>query len=302
MNLSLLSVASTAIVVVLSSATTAVNAEPSPCPSECHHTLDFNEFSAGMYIHDQYKDEHGVLIWAKAKSSKGWTPDVTTIDMSGYSSTNPITKSNTNPSQFGTPTGTSAYGAPRVFDSNRPSGRSWQPQYHQPLCPNGEGDTDLGSPNENCSGGGPGKGPGNHNGDWWNCPSENIGNILIIQEENSNSVKYSGSEDWKYCPDDAGSGGGFIEFHFDSPADILHVEMLDTDESNTPDIHFYKPGGSRYTLDTPATGDNGLFHKDLAGIEYSGIDKVSFEYYGSGSVAGKFFAIRSKRTIWEQQQ
>ena len=87
----------------------------------------------------------------------------------------------------------------------------------------------------------------------------------------------------------AGSGGGFIEFHFDNPADILHVEMLDTDESNTPDIHFYKPGGSRYTLDTPATGDNGLFYKDLAGNEYRGIDKVSFEYYGSGSVSSKFF-------------
>ena len=232
-----------------------------------------------MYIHDEYHDEHGVLIWAKANTDSGWTPDVTSIQLDGYSSTNPVKKSNTIKEQFGKRT--KGYGAPRVFDSNRPTGRGGPHKWHQPLCIEGQGDSDLGSPNENCEVKGPGVGAGNHKGDWWNCPPPGtIGNILIIQEANT-------YEDWEYCPDDAGSDGGLIEFHFDNPADIERVEMLDTDESKTPDIHFEKPGGETHTMPTPATGDNGLFQKDLRGDKYSGVTKVKFDYSGSGSVAGK---------------
>ena len=225
-------------------------ASPS-CPTECYHKLDFEEFSAGMYIHDQYYLDHGIKIWATAKNSQGWTPDVNSINMEPYSATNPVTLATTPKADFGTNTGTNIRGAPRVFDSRRPSGLSnTNSPYHQPLCAVGQGDTDLGSPNSACPGGGPGQGVGNYNGEWYNCPGMGfVGNILIIQEKNSYS-------DWEYCPDDAGSGGGWIDFEFSKPVDIMWVQMLDTDESNTPDIHFYydKEYTTRDTLDTPPTG------------------------------------------------
>lgn len=48
-------------------------------------------------------------------------------------------------------------GAVRLFDSARPA-YSTNPDYNQPLCPDidGEGDLDLGSPNQYCPNSGPG--------------------------------------------------------------------------------------------------------------------------------------------------
>jgi hypothetical protein len=93
-------------------------------------------------------------------------------------------------------------GAARVFDTNNPG-------------TSGSGDPDLGSPNESCSGGGPGVGAGGADGSLYeNCIPLN--NVLIIQE--------SDKAEW-----DDSKHGGYIEFIFTDKVYIQELAILDID-------------------------------------------------------------------------
>ena len=166
-----------------------------------------------------------------------------------------------------------------VFDTTRPTGAFG--------CGSSgdNGDIDLGAPNRKCPGGGPGKGKWvTHNGVSYetggpdsphpNC--NHIGNVLVIQESN------------KDCPDDS-STGGWIEFEFDEGVDFQFAGLLDTDETNTPDITLTDVSGSDYpVIHVTATGDNGYTQEyaDLADVK-----KISIRYHGSGSIAALGYRV-----------
>jgi hypothetical protein len=80
-------------------------------------------------------------------------------------------------------------------------------------------DLDLGSPNQHCTGGGPGVG---HYGapykPYPNCKA--LGNMLIIQKQNSENI------------DDVHDGGN-ITFTFTGLAEVKTVGILDVDDTNT---------------------------------------------------------------------
>jgi hypothetical protein len=96
-------------------------------------------------------------------------------------------------------------GAARIFDSAVPTG----------------GDTDLGSPNEVCVGGGPGVGQGGVPGSQYeNC--EPLNKVLIIQ---------TGKQNENDPPND-NRFGGTITFVFDVPSFIQDLAILDIDENN----------------------------------------------------------------------
>ena len=166
-----------------------------------------------------------------------------------------------------------------VFDTTRPTGAFG--------CGSSgdNGDIDLGAPNRKCPGGGPGKGKWvTHNGVSYetggpdsphpNC--NHIGNVLVIQESNKN------------CTTDSTNGGG-IEFEFAQGVDFEFAGLLDTDESNTPDITLTDVSGSDYpVIHVTATGDNGYTQEyaDLADVK-----KISIRYHGSGSIAALGYRV-----------
>ena len=107
--------------------------------------------------------------------------------------------------------GFDAFG-PRLFDSSNPTGR----------------DFDLGTPNQRCPGGGPGRGSGGRPARFGgeNCVPR--GNVMIIQENRATE------------PDD-NRFGGQISIKFDEPTEILSVGFLDIQDALTtttvqPDI------------------------------------------------------------------
>jgi hypothetical protein len=243
----------------------------SHCPQV---VLDFNDLSAGDYLHDEWWDSKGVKITGRAKTTNvnnGFTPLPEGNDNgtwnSRYKHSNGSWKSSYH-NQGG--------GAVRVFDTSRPTGSSGQP-----LCVGGDGDSDLGSPNSLCPGGGPGIGGGGNpfkNGNvnpHANCPKKPIGNVLIIQE---------GPKD---CPDDTGQGG-WITFEFKEGVEFSLAQFLDIDDSKPLNIKVWTHDQdltASPTLDmtTVDTGENGLL--DLT-VDVPNTRKVEIEYSGSGCVAG----------------
>jgi hypothetical protein len=231
------------------------------------YTLNFSELPAGSYITDEKWDEWGVKVKAVKFGNKGFTPSKS----SGYRNH------------------VGVGGGAMVFDAAHPTKEDGQL-----LCTkNRDGDADLGSPNEYCASydapgtAGPGKGCGgsywkmdnrcrNLDYDAWgnkyknryaNC--EPAGKILIIQEEN------------KTCPDDS-SSGGWIEFEFKNPQTAVQLaKVLDTDESNTPQVTVFYGNGQKETYLTDATGENGLFSQSVL---KDAVTKISIRYFGSGSV------------------
>ena len=103
------------------------------------------------------------------------------------------------------PKGSKGYapgGAARVFDTANPGGS--------------DGDPDLGSPNENCEGGGPGVGlGGGPDAPFPNC--DPLGNVLIIQESD------------KETPDDSATGGTIV-FDFMLPVAVEEISIMDIDD------------------------------------------------------------------------
>jgi len=230
---------------------------------------------AGEYLFDQLWWTHGVKVSARIRSNnhKTWhnhffipkfTRSIGWVD----------SKSNQDPSDHTTG------GAIRLFDTLRPNWNS-NVNFRQPLCAsnlkgpngqnNGDGDVDLGAPNEKCPVIGPGKGHGGPPGQpYFNCNFHGL--VGIIQEGNVP------------CPDDT-SKGGFITFEFRQPVPFLKaMSLLDTDENNTPDISVFFDNGKVETFDTAATGDNGYFKQDFDTSIYKNVNRIQIEYFGSGSI------------------
>jgi hypothetical protein len=125
-------------------------------------------------------------------------------------------------------------GKARIFDSSNPTGNDW----------------DLGTPNEKCPGGGPGKGTGGEPGKRGeNCIPE--GNLIIIQESN------------KAEADDNGDGG-VMAFSFDSPTRIGHIGIIDN-KSGLNSLEVLTADGKTSVLQFMSYGDNSaqLLHVDL---------------------------------------
>lgn len=145
-------------------------------------------------------------------------------------------------------------GAARVFDTANPGGS--------------QGDTDLGSPNENCPGGGPGIGNGGKPGQpYSNCVP--LGYVLIVQESN------------KSTPDD-NAGGGTILFTFDTPIAVETLYILDIDENRYVDVTVEYAGGATELFRTGYTGDNGVY--PLA-VNKENVKKIKVYFPGSGAVS-----------------
>ncbi len=130
---------------------------------------------------------------------------------------------------------------PRLFDTARVGTAAY-------------GDPDLGSPNQNCPGGGPGFGSGGAPGPNGDNPYQNcnyLGNVLIIQEDNG----------YEEQPDD-NQYGGTMSFDF-SPAaqEIYEIELLDIDYAVSIIVVYMDDNGTmqeKSPLEVPLRGNNSL--------------------------------------------
>jgi len=133
---------------------------------------------------------------------------------------------------------------------------------------------DLGSPNKDCSGGGPGVGTGGHpSSKFANCKAQ--GFVLIVQEKKS--------RDLMVYPDDNAKGGS-ITFEFKNLVELETVYILDIDESSPVSLEVTTTDGAQPSIQSPKEyyGDNGLFplHVNMGNVKQL---KVTFP--GSGAVA-----------------
>ena len=216
-----------------------------PPPGNCPvSAIPLHNFNRGDFLYEQLWSSHGVKVVAKktAGFSQGYTP------INGVHN--------------------DAGGAAMVFDTSNP------------LCPSSsanDGDADLGSPNSECPGGGPGKDFGDHWGGgptsgsdpnpFQNC--EALGNVLVIQE----------SSDW--CPDDS-SRGGYIQFQFRSPAYVHSLKLLDVDNNESPPkIKVRYSNGTERFWFAGKTGNNGVWTESLL---QGDVSWILINFYGSGSV------------------
>jgi len=133
---------------------------------------------------------------------------------------------------------------------------------------------DLGSPNEECEGGGPGSGEGGvPSSDFSNCVAQ--GFVLIVQEKNKDSLM-------KYWDDN--SKGGSITFEFEHLVDLETVYILDIDEDKPVVLEVTTTAGKQDPVLSPPEyyGDNGLF--PLA-VNKANVEKLTVTFPGSGAVA-----------------
>lgn len=115
-----------------------------------------------------------------------------------------------------------------------------------PVCADGNGDPDLGAPNQACPGGGPGEGVGGEPGQ----PGENCDPLrfgLIVQEPGI------------ACPDDNVDGGS-VTLDFVNPGGqfIFEIGILDVDYATDLEIEYYtySSGVQTRTISVPLLGDN----------------------------------------------
>ena len=148
-------------------------------------------------------------------------------------------------------------GKPRIFDTADPGTN------------NGNGDPDLGSPNEKCSPAGPGYGYGGRPGQ----PGENCvpqGNVLIIQEQD------------KADPDDDSEGGN-ITFTFDFPVEeVVSVGLMDIEEQGRDFIEILRNDGSDPVIfPILGLGDNSIQNET---IREEFVKAVTISFIRSGAV------------------
>eukprot|EP00538_Stauroneis_constricta_P012542 CAMPEP_0119545366 /NCGR_PEP_ID=MMETSP1352-20130426/126_1 /TAXON_ID=265584 /ORGANISM="Stauroneis constricta, Strain CCMP1120" /LENGTH=1333 /DNA_ID=CAMNT_0007589901 /DNA_START=428 /DNA_END=4425 /DNA_ORIENTATION=- len=239
---------------------------PLPLPENCG-TYDCPErglqdllasLKAGDFLYNQYYDSWGIAAKAKGSNDgKSFTPKLNSNGDWVDSFTNG--------------------GAARVFDTMQPYySTNLAGMFRQPLCydvrfdNDRNGDPDLGSPNNQCPGGGPGKSKSSDPilSGYEHCEAQ--GNVLVIQEYNN------------ACPDDTGSGG-YITVAFKDPVDITSVAMVDIDEDTVNKIKFIYASGNPKTEDTDETGDNGLWKKSF---DEKNVKAIEVYYPGSGSLSG----------------
>ncbi len=146
-----------------------------------------------------------------------------------------------------------------IFDSSNPTGE----------------DPDLGSPNQTCSGGGPGIGVGGEVG----APGENctpLGNLLIVAEDIVDANNDTIVDD----PDDE-AGGGTIVFTFDSPVNPIRMVIMDID-AETAAVQT-DSDTLAVTVDAGDLGDNSAQEVDLTGN--AGVTTITVNFSSSGAVA-----------------
>ena len=147
------------------------------------------------------------------------------------------------------------------------------------------GDPDLGAPNERCTPSGPGVGEGGEHG----MPGENCsprGNVLIIQEENSNLS----------IPDD-NVDGGMIVFDFEGGVDYVYeIGLLDTDYAGSLEITSSKLGGTPTVTTIPIDilGDNSY---QVVSIETVNVLRIKLNLTRSGAVTFISFCYPNTPTI-----
>lgn len=110
-------------------------------------------FKGGDYLHDQLWYSHGVKVSARIRTIEHKThshPFIPKFDRSTGK------WKDSKASQM--PSDPFSGGAVRLFDTMRPT-YSTEERFHQSLCEDkpGEGDPDLGAPNDKCAIAGPGK-------------------------------------------------------------------------------------------------------------------------------------------------
>jgi hypothetical protein len=153
-----------------------------------------------------------------------------------------------------------------IFDSANPTG----------------GDTDLGTPNGDF--GGPGVGTGGQLGQ----RGENSiaqGKVLIIAE-NSTDSNGDGRVD---VPDDE-AGGGTISFLFDTPVDIVGVDILDIDAPEVAGAAEARDqnGGLLATGHMLALGNNSF---QFVPVETNNVSRLNVSFPGSGAVARLLYCV-----------
>ena len=166
------------------------------------------------------------------------------------------------------------WGALRTFDTSNPN-LDIPPE----SCKDNKGDPDLGSPNENCPGGGPGKGAGGGpTATYPNCVAQ--GMVLIVQESD------------KRCPDDCGSGGIMrFQFPYGDGVSITSITSLDVDEpsndKNPPQVETWDNDGNYFSQFFPTNAhDNSLVTVDLnGGAGLTNVREMFFRLDGSGSIS-----------------
>jgi uncharacterized protein (DUF2141 family) len=191
-------------------------------------------------------------------------------------------------------TGKGALGRfPRLLDSTNPAVK-----IGKGMC----GDEDLGAPNEKCPDGGPGVGVGGEpgpNGDnpYKNC--EPLGNILIIQEDNS------GNRCGNEIPDD-NQDGGVITIDFSPPAEAIYeLSFLDIDDFISVTVVSLDSGGNtkeRPPIDLPMTGDNSF---QAVEIQEEDVVQLRVTLKRSGAIPyirGKFCRPSRRRVLGDSNE
>lgn len=145
-------------------------------------------------------------------------------------------------------------GNARIFDSSKPG-------------ITGAGDLGLGSPNEKCSGGGPGVGIGGAPGTpGANCNA--LGNVLIVQDSDTS------------VPEDNEPGGNLI-FMFSQPRTIVDLGLLNIASGTTVPLIIHTASGSRTILFVKGVGVNG-YQNVPVGI--ASVVKLQVQFPGVGAV------------------
>lgn len=146
--------------------------------------------------------------------------------------------------------------APRVFDTGNPGNEM-------------EGDSDLGTPNQDC--GGPGTGEGGKRGKLGeNCKF--LGNVLIVQEPGNDKMD---------IPDDNMEGGD-VTLKFQGQY-VKQIGLLDVDYEAKLLVEFnHSSGKALRTMHIPLLGDNSY---QVINIDVEGVTSMKLDLRRSGSIS-----------------
>jgi len=187
-------------------------------------------------------------------------------------------------------------GAVRLFDSARPSKK-----YGQSLSTvDGDGDSDLGAPNDGC--GGPGKNIRFFGLSCLLCPHGRLCVLILhihllthrprlrrktreqlpeLQLARPSSIIQDGD---RSCPDDA-FDGGIMTFDFREPIEFIKtISFLNIERSDTPDITIFYEGTKTTVIDAPFTDKNGFVSIPFKTSLYKLVSRIEVKIFNSGVV------------------
>ncbi len=166
-----------------------------------------------------------------------------------------------------------------VFSSFRKNGNPWNQSLmlFDTANPTG-GDRDLGAPNRECPGGGPGRGEGGEPGEAGeNCQA--LGLVMIISEDND-----ANDPDDECC-------GGMIRVDYDDPVSNLEVGILDIEENNGYIDVFSRTANDQLIVtrqNIAGLGDNSV--QSLI-FQLTSIEAVEIVLSGSGAITHLEFSV-----------